>query len=79
MNNVVLNDAVEDVAADEAKVTVNGGGSALDEGPLISLIVLGLRVSVVKVSNGNCKNISRGRKSQPQTKFNSPIQWFIQR
>jgi hypothetical protein len=56
VNNVVLNDTVEDVAADKAKVTVNGGGSALDEGPLISLVVLGLGVSVVEVGDGNCKS-----------------------
>lgn len=53
VDNVVLNDAVEDVAADETKVTVDGGHGALDEGPLVCLVVLGIFMRVVKVRDGN--------------------------
>lgn len=54
VDNVVLNDAVENVTADEAKVTVHGGGSTLDKSPLVGLVVRGLWVGVVKVGDGNC-------------------------
>lgn len=53
MNNVVLNDAVEEVAADEAKLAVNSRQSALDKGPVLGIIVRHLQVSVVQVSDGN--------------------------
>ena len=55
MNHVILNDTVEDVATDEAEVTINGGSCALDESPVLGFVVRGLGVSVVKVSDGNCK------------------------
>jgi hypothetical protein len=53
VNNVVLNDAVEDVATDEAKLAINGGKSALSVGPIVCLVVRSFRVGVVEVSNGN--------------------------
>ena len=33
MNDVELDDVVEKVFANEAKLTIDGGGSPLDEGP----------------------------------------------
>jgi hypothetical protein len=53
VNNVVLNNAVEEVAADKAKLAVNSGQSTLDKGPVLGIIVRHLHVSVVKVSDGN--------------------------
>ena len=54
VNNVVLNNAVEDVTANEAKIAVHSGGCTLDESPVVSLVVRSLGVSVVKVSNSDC-------------------------
>jgi histidinol phosphatase-like PHP family hydrolase len=51
---MVLNDAVEDVAANEAKFTVNSRKGTLDESPLVCLVVRRLGMSVVQVGNGNC-------------------------
>ena len=53
VDNVGVDDAVEEVAADEAKVAVNRGQGALDEGPAVGLEVVDLRVSVVQVGDGN--------------------------
>ena len=56
VHNVVLDDAMEHVAADEAKVTVDGGGGALDESPVLGLVMRGLLVGVVKIGDGNYNN-----------------------
>lgn len=48
---MVLDDTVEDMASNEAKITVNSGSGALDESPVVSLVVGGLGVGVVKVSD----------------------------
>lgn len=53
VNNVVLNDAVEQVAANETEFSVHGCEGALDKGPALSLIVRHLHVGVVQVSDGN--------------------------
>jgi hypothetical protein len=53
MHDMVLNDAVEDVAANEAKFTVNSRKGTLDESPLVCLVVRRLGMSVVQVGNGN--------------------------
>jgi hypothetical protein len=47
---------MEHVAADEAKVTVDGGGSALDESPILGLVMRGLLVGVVKIGDSNYNN-----------------------
>lgn len=52
MHDVVFDDAVEDVAADEAEVAVDGRGGALEEGPLVGFVVGGFGVRVVEV--GDC-------------------------
>ena len=54
MNNVVLDDAVEEMASSEAKVSVHGGQSALDEGPGLGIVVGDLHVGVVQIGDGNC-------------------------
>lgn len=53
VNNVLLNDAVEEVLADEAELTVDGGNGTLDESPALLGVVVDLRVVVVEVSDGN--------------------------
>lgn len=53
VHNVLLDDAVEDVLANESEITVNGGQGALDKGPALLGVVVHLRVIVVQVSDGN--------------------------
>ena len=77
MNDVVLDDAVEDVAADEAKITGDGGRSALDESPVLRLVMRCLLVGVVKIGDGNYNNQFSG--SNFCQMIHIPIQWFIQR
>jgi translation elongation factor EF-G len=55
VDNVGIDDAVEEVLANEAEIAVNGGQSALDEGPAIGLEVVDLGVRVVQVGDGNCQ------------------------
>jgi hypothetical protein len=55
VDDMGINDAVEEVAADKAKVTVNRGQSTLDEGPAVGVEVVDLRVRVVQVGDGNCR------------------------
>jgi hypothetical protein len=53
VNHVVLDDAVEDVAANEAKLTINGRSGTLDKRPVFGFVVRGILMGVVKVSDGN--------------------------
>lgn len=53
MNDVVLDDAVEEMTSDKTKLSVNGSKSALDKGPGASLKVRHVHVRVVKVGNCN--------------------------
>lgn len=53
VDNVELNDAVEQVTANEAKLSVDGSKSTLDEGPALGLVMVHLQVGVVQVSDGN--------------------------
>lgn len=54
VDDVSVDDAMEEVAADEAKVTIDSGEGALDEGPALGLEVRHLGVGVVEVGDGNC-------------------------
>lgn len=53
MNDVLVNDAMEDVLANESKVTVNGRKRALDVGPALGVKVGDVRVGVVEVGDGD--------------------------
>lgn len=53
MNDVVLDNAVEDVTANEAEFTVNGGHGALDESPVLGIVVSRILVGVVQIGDGN--------------------------
>ncbi len=53
VNDVVLNDAVEEMASNEAKVAIDSGQRALDKGPVLSLKVRNIYMGVVQVGNGN--------------------------
>lgn len=49
VHDVVFDDAVEDVAADEAELAINGGHCALDKRPAVCVVVRRLLVRVVEV------------------------------
>ena len=53
VNNVRLDDVVEQVTADPAKVAVNGCQGTLDVGPALGVVVVDIRVVVVQVSDSN--------------------------
>ncbi len=53
MNDVVLDNAVEEMAANKAKFSVNSGQRTLDKGPGAGLEVRHVHVGMVKVGNGN--------------------------
>lgn len=54
VNNVVLDNTVEDVTADEAELTIDGRSSALDKSPVLGFVVGRILMGVVKVCNSNC-------------------------
>ena len=56
VQNVGLNDTVEDVTTNEAKVTVDGGGGATSKVPHLGLIVRERGVGVLQESDGNCRS-----------------------
>lgn len=53
MNDMGINDAMEQMAADPAKVSINSSQSTLDIGPALCVVVMDIRVVVVQVSDGN--------------------------
>lgn len=55
MKDVGLDDAVEEVASDEAHLAVDSGSGAADEVPLTSGVVRKGRVGVLEEGNGNCQ------------------------
>lgn len=55
VQDVGLNDTVEDVATDEAEVTVDGGSSAAGKVPHLGLVVGEGGVSVLQEGDGHCK------------------------
>lgn len=57
VNNVELDDTVEQLTANESKVSVDSGQSTLLESPGALLEVLGLAVVVVKISDGDYSSL----------------------
>lgn len=57
VQDVSLDDAVEDVTAHKAEVTVDGGSGATGKVPHFRLIVGESGVGVLQVGDGNCANI----------------------
>lgn len=53
VEDVGLDDAVEEVSADEAHLTVDGGSGAADKVPLLVVVVREGRVGVLKEGDGN--------------------------
>lgn len=57
VENVGLDDAVEDLAADEAKLAVDGGGGATSEVPGLAGVVGKGGVGVLEVGDGDCRTL----------------------
>lgn len=53
VDDMHLNDAVEEVLSNEAKVSVNRSQGALYEGPVLGIVVRHIQVGVVQVRDGN--------------------------
>lgn len=54
VDDVVVDNVVEEVLANEAEVAVDGGESTLDESPRVGVEVVDLLVGVVEVGDGDC-------------------------
>lgn len=71
VEDVGLDDAVEQCAANEAELAVNGSSGTSGVGPGLSVVVRKGRVSVLEESDGNCKRLvlstrrSRNRLTKP--------------
>lgn len=59
VNNVGVDDAVEDVTTNEAKVTVDSCEGSSHESPALAIVVRDIFMSMVKVRDGNYNNVSR--------------------
>jgi len=53
VDNVCLNDAVEQVSANEAEVPIDGRESTLDKGPVLGIKMREIGMRVMKVGNGH--------------------------
>ena len=53
VDDVGLDDAVEEISADEAKVAIDGGERTLDVGPVLGIEVGEIGVGVVEIGDGN--------------------------
>lgn len=58
VEHVGLDDAVEERAADEAHLAVDGGGGAADEVPFFGVVVGEGGVGVLEVGDGDCQRVS---------------------
>lgn len=59
VEHVGLDDAVEELAADEAHLAVDGGGGAADEVPLLRVVVGEGGIGVLEVGDGDCERGSQ--------------------
>ena len=81
VENVGLNDTVEDVTADEAEVTVDGGGGTAGEVPDIRLVVREGGIGVLEVGDGDYifRSVFVPAIVPVCEESNLPSQWFTQR
>lgn len=59
VQNVGLDDTMQQVAADEAELTIDGCSGALDKGPLLAGIVGQSRVGVLEEGDSDCVRLER--------------------
>jgi len=55
MKDVGLDDAVEELTADEAELPVDGGGGPADEVPFFCLVMGQGRICVLEEGDGDCE------------------------
>lgn len=68
VQDVRLDDAVEQVAADEAHLAIDGGSGTADKVPLVGRVVRQRRVSVLEEGDGDCgKTVSISAKTREST------------
>lgn len=79
VDNVELNDTVEQLTTNEAKIPVDSGQSTLLEGPGALLKVLSIAMVVVKVSDGNCSLLVTSSIENIVERIILPSQWLTQR
>ena len=75
VDDVGVDDAVEQVAADPAEVAVDGGQGTFDIGPALGVVVVDLGVVVVEVRDGDCI-VSKGRKEWVGREKDILSQWW---
>lgn len=68
-----LDDAVEEVLADPAELTIDSSQSTLDEGPVLGVVVRNLNVSVVEVSNGNYNSLVSNQLPSTRSELTQPV------
>ena len=78
VEDVGFNNAVQKSAADEAKLTVNGGCRSTDVIPASSSVVRKSWVGVLEIRDGNLK-LSVNITTLNQNNVFLPSQWFTQR
>lgn len=64
VKHVGLDDSVEDVAADEAEFTINGGSGAASEGPGFGGVVRDGGIGVLEVGDGHCNKSERAHQRE---------------
>ena len=73
VDHVILNDTMENVATDEAKVTIDSAGSTLDECPFFGLIMRSLWVGVVNVCDSNCGRLDLSSNNRERLRLTDPV------
>ena len=76
MDDVVLDDAVEDVASDEAKFAINGGKCTLGIRPIALFVVRRFGVGVMEICDCNCAVVSShffGSFSRDSSQLTNPV------
>lgn len=53
VHDVGVDDAMEDVSANETEITIDGGQGARNERPALGVVVRDLLVGVMEVGDGN--------------------------
>ena len=55
VNDMVLNDAVEKMAPNEAKIAIDSGQCTLDKSPMLGLEMRNIYMGVVQIGDSNWK------------------------
>lgn len=79
VNNVVLNDAMEEMASDEAEVSVHCCKGTLDESPMLCLKMRHVGMGMVQIGDGDLTCALVGELlSKKEMGCDLPSQWCTQ-